>query len=139
VCDYKKIRKWLIIIPFFVLHIFGAPSIVSNLFLHNIFFKDPNSNNMFWHLGSCDEEDSYKNDSGKIERSRNFDLESFYTEGSGNNFLKNFIDKTKKHNNNVSKEVVVCDNRIDCIDKKFVEIIYSDNQTMKEKSLVALV
>ena len=128
-CDYKKIRKWLIIIPFFVLHIFGSPSVISNFFIYNI--KDNVSSN----ITTSDEEDGCKG-ANRVERKCKSDFESVYTENSCNNFLKNFIDRIKKHSNSSNKEIVVCDNRIDCIDKKFAEFIGTENCCIEEKSRV---
>ena len=130
--DFKKIRKWLIIIPFFVQHIFVAPSIVSNLFLYNILSKNSINANLFDFLGPCCEEDACKGS----DRFDQKDFESLSTENSCNNFLKNFIDKVKKPKN-VSQDIIVCDNRIDRVDKKFSEAVCKENQDLQERPIVA--
>lgn len=134
--DFKKIRKWLIIIPFFVMHIFGSSSIMSNLFLNNVLSGNSVITSFFGLFGSFCEEDAYK-------RCNNFhkkdvDIEYFSTESSRNNFFKNFISKVKKPKN-ISKDIFVCDNRIDNIDKKFSGVIFSEDMLFLEKSLVVFV
>lgn len=118
-CDYKRIRKWLIIIPFFVMHVFGAPKIISNLFISKNNSKDMFSKNFFNCNTSSDDETGCKSEfcGGKNDR------DSFFEEGSGDLFFKNFVDKFGKNGFNYSKEIVVCDNRIDSLDKNFSETI----------------
>jgi hypothetical protein len=136
VYDFKKISKWLIIIPFFVIHVFGSPSIVSNLFCNNVLSGNFVTTSFFGFFGSSCEEDAYKRLNSLNKKDINIEVLS--TENSCNNFLKNFFDKVKKPKG-ISNDVFVCDNRIDSIDKNFSKIIYPEDLLFLEKSLVVFV
>lgn len=116
--DFRKVRKWLIVIPFCALHIVGAPSIVSNLLLKNFYSKNLVDKDFYCKFKNTQEFDINKVNFEKVAEKINIkdekDLE--FDKINSNNFefsfIKNLAEKSKNSKNN-KEEMFICDNKID--------------------------
>ncbi|MFC1842716.1 hypothetical protein ACFLYU_03610 [Candidatus Dependentiae bacterium] len=133
--EYKQFHVWLVIIPFWVLHIFGAPSLLSSLSGYDIFSfkKDPMLVNVFGVTDPCEEDDM-----SEIADNGQFDIEHLLADkNSSNKCLKSFMKRLRKLKKRYSQDIIVCDNRIDRM-KKFAGYLRDKDLNVEDRAWVTV-
>ena len=118
--DYKKFHVWLMVISFWVLHTFGTHAIFKN---YNFFSLDNQNRYVYLHTH------------GQYEDV----LEDIFFENKNTNFFKKMMKRMNLKKRVTTQEIILCDNRIDKIDKQYPEYLCASNLPVQENKLISVV
>jgi len=132
--EYKQFYLWVMIIPFWVLHIFGTPTILSKYDIFDL-GKDAMSIDLFVDYGPAKNEFEDLIDMNGLETEIN---QICSDEQRGDFCLRRFIKRLKKWRMRFADEFCVCDNRIDRIDTKFTASLCAKSTDINDISSVTV-